>query len=86
MVLKKMDNLELDVKKVLDEVLMLRRSVNEMGVLIEKTKSDLEKANQEILLNRQKLEDVEAENDKLNISQQKARERVEKVILSLCLN
>ena len=86
MVLKKMDNLELDVKKVLDEVLMLRRSVNEMGVLIEKTKSDLEKANQEILLNRQKLEDVEAENDKLNISQQKARERVEKVISSLCLN
>ena len=86
MVLKKMDNLELDVKKVLDEVLMLRRSVNEMGVLIEKTKSDLEKANQEILLNRKKLEDVEEENDKLNISQQKARERVEKVISSLCLN
>ena len=86
MVLKKMDNLELDIKKVLDEVLILRRSVNEMGVLIEKTKSDLEKANEEILLNRKKLKDVEIENDKLNISQQKARERVEKVISSLCLN
>ena len=86
MVLRKMDNLELDIKKVLDEVFMLRKSVNEMGVLIEKTKKDLEKSNEEILLNRQKLEDVEAENDKLNISQQKAKERVEKVISSLCLN
>ena len=42
MVLEKMDNLELDIKKILEEVVMLRKSVDEMGVLIEKTKSDLE--------------------------------------------
>tara|TARA_B100000686_G_scaffold169311_1_gene176599 strand:+ start:1290 stop:1550 length:261 start_codon:yes stop_codon:yes gene_type:complete len=86
MVLEKMDNLELDIKKILEEVVMLRKSVDEMGVLIEKTKSDLEKANDEILLNREKLQDLEVENDKLNNVQQLAIERVEKVLSSLCVN
>ncbi|MED5580076.1 MAG: hypothetical protein VX794_08600 [Nitrospinota bacterium] len=86
MVLDKMDNLESDIKRVLKEVVLLRRSIDEMGILVEKTKDDLEKANEEILLNRKKLEEVETENDKLNIAQQKARERVEKVLSSLCVN
>ncbi|MFL2931670.1 MAG: hypothetical protein ACJZ47_02555 [bacterium] len=85
MVLKKMDNLELDIKKILEEILLLRKTVDEMAVLIEKTKSDLEKANEEILLNSEKLEGLESENDKLNNSQKKAIERVEKVLSSLCV-
>ena len=51
MVLKKMDDRELDIKKILEEIVLLRKTVDEMAVLIEKTKSDLEKANEEILLN-----------------------------------
>ena len=86
MVLKKMDNLELDIKKILEEILLLRKTVNNMAVLIEKTKSDLEKANEEILLNGEKLEGLESENDKLNNSQKKAIERVEKVLSSLCVD
>lgn len=86
MVLKKMDNLELDVKKILEEIVLLRKTVDEMAVLIEKTKSDLEKANEEILLNGEKLEGLESENDKLNNSQKKAIERVEKVLSSLCVD
>ena len=85
MVLKKMDNLELDIKKILEEIVLLRKTVDEMAVLIEKTKSDLEKANEEILLNSEKLEGLESENDKLNNSQKKAIERVEKVLSSLCV-
>ena len=85
MVLKKMDNLELDIKKILEEIVLLRKTVDEMAVLIEKTKSDLEKANEEILLNGEKLEGLESENDKLNNSQKKAIERVEKVLSSLCV-
>lgn len=86
MVLKKMDNLELDIKKILEEIVLLRKTVDEMAVLIEKTKSDLEKANEEILLNSEKLEGLESENDKLNNSQKKAIERVEKVLSSLCVD
>tara|TARA_A100001037_G_scaffold110751_1_gene101014 strand:+ start:22138 stop:22398 length:261 start_codon:yes stop_codon:yes gene_type:complete len=86
MVLEKMDNLELSIKKILEEVVILRRSVDEMGVLIEKTKTDLEKANNEISLNREKLQDLEAENKKLNDTQKHATERVEKVLSSLCVN
>ena len=82
MVLKKMDDLELDIKKILEEIVLLRKTVDEMAVLIEKTKSDLEKANEEILLNSEKLEGLESENDKLNNSQKKAIERVEKVLSS----
>ena len=85
MVLKKMDDLELDIKKILEEIVLLRKTVDEMAVLIEKTKSDLEKANEEILLNSEKLEGLESENDKLNNSQKKAIERVEKVLSSLCV-
>ena len=85
MVLKKMDNLELDIKKILEEIVLLRKTVDEMAVLIEKTKSDLKKANEEILLNGEKLEGLESENDKLNNSQKKAIERVEKVLSSLCV-
>jgi FtsZ-binding cell division protein ZapB len=86
MVLKKMDDLELDIKKILEEIVLLRKTVDEMAVLIEKTKSDLEKANEEILLNSEKLEGLESENDKLNNSQKKAIERVEKVLSSLCVD
>jgi len=86
MVLKKMDNLELDIKKILEEVVLLRKTIDEMAVLIEKTKSDLEKANEEILLNSGKLEGLESENDKLNNSQKQAIERVEKVLSSLCVD
>ena len=64
----------------------MRKTVDEMAVLIEKTKSDLEKANEEILLNSEKLEGLESENDKLNNSQKKAIERVEKVLSSLCVD
>ena len=86
MVLKKMDDLELDIKKILEEIVLLRKTVDEMAVLSEKTKSDLEKANEEILLNSEKLEGLESENDKLNNSQKKAIERVEKVLSSLCVD
>ena len=86
MVLKKMDDLELDIKKILEEIVLLRKTVDELAVLIEKTKSDLEKANEEILLNSEKLEGLESENDKLNNSQKKAIERVEKVLSSLCVD
>ena len=40
MVLKKMDDLELDIKKILEEIVLLRKTVDEMAVLIEKTKSN----------------------------------------------
>ena len=78
MVLRKMDNLELDIKKVLDEVFMLRKSVNEMGVLIEKTKKDLEKS-LNIVLNEIKLALLKGENVELrdfgtwSLNTQKAR-------------
>ena len=86
MVLKKMDDLELDIKKILEEIVLFIKTVDDMAVLIEKTKSDLEKANEEILLNSEKLEGLESENDKLNNSQKKAIERVEKVLSSLCVD